>query len=253
MEYSTALREFLAEFGKFVREERKKLGISQEELAERSGLHRTYITDVERGVRNMTFESALKLTGSLDLSFQDFFAEFRRWNDARVSTASASIPETSPADILIVEDDPKDAELTIVGLQRNALVNRIAIASTGRDALQLLHGRRDDMNVKDTISPRVVLLDLRLPDIDGIEVLRRIRSHQRTRTLPVVILTSSRSDLDFHESVSVGVSGYLTKPIDWVEFSLMMPKFGFRWLLLDGRHSFKTDAVAPSPAHPAAP
>ena len=232
MAYPRSLQEFLIDFGKFVRDERKRIGISQEELADRAGLHRTYVTDVERGVRNMTFESALKLTGALDLSFQNIFGEFGRWNTLHDPPPARRTTEHAPADILLVDDNPKDVELTIMGLQRNALVNRIATAATGEDALQLLHGRANKGDDSPALTPQIVLLDLRLPDIDGIGVLRKIRADRRTHDIPVVILTASRSDLDFHESVSLGISGYLTKPIDWIEFSMMMPKFGFRWMLL---------------------
>lgn len=225
MKYTTALREFLAEFGSFVRDERKRLGISQEELAERSGLHRTYITDVERGVRNMTFESTLKLMRALDIPFHRIFPRSRTRIDDR--------PSDAIAEILLVEDNARDRELTIGALQRYSLVNHIATAGTGHEALSILgiegEARRAGGSQR---LPNLALLDLRLPDIDGTEVLRRIRSHERTRRLPVVILTASRSDIDYRESTRMGISGYLTKPVDWLEFSMMMPKFGFRWMLL---------------------
>jgi two-component system response regulator len=233
MEYSETLQTFLTDFGSFVREERKKLGLSQEELADRSGLHRTYITDVERGVRNMTFESALKLTRALDLAIDQMFAEFRRGNNGHTSARLRTDVGSGPADLLLVEDDPRDAELTVAGLQRHALVNRITTAGSGHEALKVLRIDGENSTESSALLPHVVLLDLRLPDLDGIEVLRRIRAHARTTSVPVVILTASRSDVDQRECLRLGVSGYLTKPVDWVEFSLMMPTFGFRWMLLE--------------------
>lgn len=235
MTTSPSLRSFLEALGQVVRSRRKLLGLSQEELAERSGLHRTYVTDVERGVRNLTFESALKLASALQLPVQTIVGMVDHGVGPEVGKPNAA------AEILLVEDNPKDLELTIGALQRHSLVNRVATASTGKEALTFLGIEASEHPAAPKRLPSLVLLDLRLPDLDGNEVLRRIRSDERTARVPVVILTASRSDIDYRESVRWGVSGYLTKPVDWLEFSMMMPKFGFRWMLL-GQSPLSTDA-----------
>jgi CheY-like chemotaxis protein/DNA-binding Xre family transcriptional regulator len=229
-----SLRELLTKFGSIVRTQRRQAGFSQEELADRSGLHRTYVTDVERGVRNVSLDSISRLARALDLQLTDLFALVEgKSPPAHIpgTALHAAGPATRSVDILLVEDNPRHAELTIHALEKNGVTNNIHIAKSGAEALDLLFDGRETKS--GTLRPRVILLDLSLPDIDGLEVLRQIRSDPQTRSIPVVVLTASRSDQDYSESLKLGVTAYITKPVDFIEFSTVMPKLGFRWLLTE--------------------
>ena len=127
--------------------------------------------------------------------------------------------------ILLVEDNPDDEALTLRAFARNKIANDVLIARDGAEALALLHGGAP--------LPQVVLLDLKLPKIDGLEVLRRLRADARTRLLPVVILTSSREDRDLVESYSLGANSYVRKPVDFTEFIEAIGHLGLYWLVLN--------------------
>lgn len=129
--------------------------------------------------------------------------------------------------IMLVEDSPDDLELTIRALKQNNLRNEIVIARDGVEALDLLFNR-DPAPL-----PAVVLLDLKLPRIDGMEVLRRIRSNERTRLLPVVMLTSSREERDLVEGYNLGVNSYVRKPVDFKQFTEAVRQLGLYWLLVN--------------------
>jgi two-component system response regulator len=130
--------------------------------------------------------------------------------------------------ILLVEDNEDDIELTRIALEQHHLVNRIDVARDGVEALAMLDDPSQSL-------PAVVLLDLKLPKIDGIEVLRRIRSNPRTRALPVVILTSSREEKDVVASYNLGANSYVRKPVDFQEFVVAAKQLGIYWLLLNER------------------
>ncbi len=226
------LSEFLARFGSAVKDQRKNLGLSQEELAHRSGLHRTYVTDIERGTRNVSIDSVTKLAKALEVPLADLFEKIEKRPPVR-STTDHGIPIDAthagrPVEILLVEDNPKHVELTLQALTKNRVTNNVTVVNSGEAALELLFSRP---SLKQ--QPRLVLLDLSLQRISGLEVLRRIRSDQRTRSLPVVILTASRSDDDYAEIMELGVTAYISKPIDFVEFSVIIPKIGLSWQLVD--------------------
>ena len=137
--------------------------------------------------------------------------------------------------ILLVEDDPDDEALTLRALEKHHLANEVIVARDGAEALEHL------FNSSDHVLPQVVLLDLKLPKIDGIEVLRRIRASDRTKLLPVVVLTSSNEERDICDSYSFGANSYVRKPVDFGEFSDAVGRLGLYWLLLNqvmpGRHS----------------
>lgn len=135
--------------------------------------------------------------------------------------------------ILLVEDNPNDMELTLHALKKNNLANNIEVVRDGAEALDFLFARgaysgRDIQN-----APKVVLMDLKLPKVDGLEVLRQIRSDPRTKTLPVVVLTSSREERDIAESYHLGVNSYVTKPVDFNQFTEAVRQLGLYWLLLN--------------------
>jgi len=128
--------------------------------------------------------------------------------------------------ILLVEDDPDHEALTIRALNKSHLANEIRVAHDGEEAVNLLCG-------PDPIKPQVILLDLKLPKLDGLEVLRRIRSTEATRTLPVVVLTSSDEERDVVRSYQLGVNSYIRKPINFNEFAEATRQLGLYWLVLN--------------------
>lgn len=137
------------------------------------------------------------------------------------------------ADILLVEDNPEDVELTLRALRKHNLANPIQVARDGAEALDFLFGEGAHAGRDVEQLPRVVILDLKLPKVNGLEVLRRLRAEERTRTLPVVILTSSQQDQDIVESYKLGVNSYIVKPVDFEKFIEAVGKVGLYWLLLN--------------------
>lgn len=136
-------------------------------------------------------------------------------------------------EILLVEDNPSDLELTLHALKRHKIVNRIEIARDGTEALDFLFGRGTHEGRDLDEGPRVIFLDLKLPKIDGLEVLKEIKSDVRTRNIPVVVLTSSREESDIVESYRLGVNSYIVKPVDFEQFIQAVQQLGFYWLLLN--------------------
>ena len=136
-------------------------------------------------------------------------------------------------EILLVEDNANDVELTLHAFDRHNLTNRIRVVRDGQEALDYLDavdGEHDDAS---NPRPKVVLLDLKLPKVDGLDVLRAIRSDERLRTLPVVILTSSREERDIVESYDLGVNSYIVKPIEFDKFVETVQALGLYWALLN--------------------
>jgi two-component system response regulator len=134
--------------------------------------------------------------------------------------------------ILLVEDNQDDEILTLRALKKNRIANEVVVARDGVEALDLLLGT--GTHAGDTpISPQVVLLDLKLPRIDGLEVLSRLRADERTRLLPVVVLTSSKEDDDLVKSYSKGANAYVRKPVDFDQFTEAVKTLGLFWLLLN--------------------
>lgn len=136
-------------------------------------------------------------------------------------------------EILLVEDTAADAELTIRALKKNCLVNNLVWVKDGAEALDFLFATGAYADRDRTHQPKVVLLDLRLPRISGVEVLRRLKSDERTRTIPVVVLTSSKEDVDVEECYRLGVNSYITKPVSFDEFVKVVGELGLYWLLLN--------------------
>ena len=141
---------------------------------------------------------------------------------------------TSPAlEILLVEDNPNDLELALHALRRNNLANHIEVVRDGAEALAFIFGTGAYAGRDLNQNPRVILLDLKLPKVDGLEVLRRIKSDERTRTIPVVILTSSQEERDIVESYRLGVNSYIAKPVDFEQFTEVVRQLGLYWLLIN--------------------
>ncbi|HTK95284.1 MAG TPA: response regulator [Terriglobales bacterium] len=132
-------------------------------------------------------------------------------------------------EILLVEDNPADIELTLAALRRNHLVNEIHICRDGEEALEYLFGNGGEQ----AASLKVVLLDLKLPKVDGLQVLREIKNNPATRVLPVVVLTSSREERDMVESYNLGSNSYIQKPVDFEQFREMVRQIGLYWLVVN--------------------
>ena len=143
------------------------------------------------------------------------------------------MPEHNAVEILLVEDTPEDRELALRALRKAKLTNSIQIARDGAEALDFLFGEGDFAGRHLGAGPKVVLLDLKLPKIDGIEVLRRIKSDPRTQAIPVVVLTSSKEQKDVVESYRLGVNSYIVKPVDFEQFVAAVQNLGMYWLLLN--------------------
>ncbi|MFN8375034.1 MAG: response regulator [Anaerolineae bacterium] len=135
--------------------------------------------------------------------------------------------------ILLVEDNPDDEALTLRALKKNNIGNDVVIARDGVEALDFLFGTGSYAGRDTNILPQVTLLDLKLPKIDGLEVLRRIRENPRTATLPVVVLTSSKEEVDIVTSYRLGANSYIRKPVDFTQFTEAVRQLGLYWLVLN--------------------
>ncbi len=135
--------------------------------------------------------------------------------------------------ILLVEDNPDDEALTVRALKKNKILNEVVVARDGVQALDYLFGQGPHDGRDTTETPQVVLLDLKLPKLDGLEVLRRLRADDRTRLLPVVILTSSNEDQDRINGYGLGANSYVRKPVDFDAFVTATAQLGLYWLVLN--------------------
>jgi len=136
-------------------------------------------------------------------------------------------------EILLVEDSPDDVELTLHAFKDAKITNRVHIVRDGAEALDFLFARGPYANRDTTDWPKVILLDLKLPRVDGLEVLRQIRADHRTKLLPVVILTSSREERDIVEGYRLGVNSFIQKPVDFEQFAAAIRTLGLYWLVLN--------------------
>lgn len=147
--------------------------------------------------------------------------------------------------ILLVEDSPDDAALTLRALKKNNIVNEVVVARDGVEALAYLFGTGNHVGRDLAVMPALVLLDLKLPKVDGLQVLQRLRADERTRLLPVVVLTSSREDVDLLRSYSLGASSFVRKPVDFIEFVEAIRNLGMYWLILNEPPPRHGNRVAP--------
>jgi two-component system response regulator len=133
-------------------------------------------------------------------------------------------------EILLVEDNATDAELTLRALKRNNLTNKVLWVKDGAEALEVIYGTGKDLN---QFLPKVIFLDLKLPKVSGLEFLRKLKSDDRTKTIPIVVLTSSKEDKDISESYALGVNSYVAKPLEFDNFIKAVSEVGLYWLLLN--------------------
>jgi two-component system response regulator len=135
--------------------------------------------------------------------------------------------------ILLVEDNPDDVQLTLRALKKNNIMNKVVVAQDGVEALEYVNGTGKYAGRDTKVQPQVVLLDLKMPRMDGLEVLHRIRAEERTKLLPVVILTTSSEDKDRVESYKLGANSYIRKPVDFDQFAVAVQQLGLYWLVLN--------------------
>ncbi len=136
-------------------------------------------------------------------------------------------------EVLLVEDNPTDAELCIRALKKSNLANKLVWVKDGAEALDFIFAKGAYSGRNGLSVPKVILLDLRLPKVDGMEVLRQIKADQRSRTIPVVVLTSSKEDRDVAQSYQLGVNSFLSKPVEFDEFARTVSELGLYWLLMN--------------------
>ena len=136
------------------------------------------------------------------------------------------VMQPQEVEILLVEDNPNDAELTLRALKQRKLANQVHVCRDGAEAIEFFDGGAGPV-------PKVVLLDLKLPKMDGLEVLRRLKADHRTKAIPIVILTSSREEPDIERSYELGANSYIVKPVDFEAFARAVSEVGLYWLLLN--------------------
>jgi two-component system, response regulator len=140
---------------------------------------------------------------------------------------------TNRVEILLVEDNPDDVELAIHALRREQLINDITVARDGEEALDFIFCRGQYAHRSPQQPPRLILLDLKLPKVDGLEVLRVIKSDPRSKAIPVVVMTSSSEERDLVESYKLGVNAYVQKPVDFEQFRGVVKELGLFWLVIN--------------------
>ena len=220
--------------GTAIKEQRYALGISQEELATRAGLHRTYVSEVERGERNPSIGSIEKLAQALEVSFTSLFERTGQ-------------PSVSPdaVEILLVEDNPIDVEVTKSAFKKAQIRNSLHVVNDGESALDFVFARGAHAERSKARPPQLILLDLNLPGKSGLEVLGEIKGDERTQNIPVIILTVSDSDQDINECRRLGADTYIVKPVSFQNFSKVATFLSLSWVLVepDGTLSARPDMM----------
>ncbi|NTW77368.1 MAG: response regulator [Syntrophaceae bacterium] len=141
--------------------------------------------------------------------------------------------ENYSVEILLVEDNPTDVELTLRALKKNNLANSIHVVTDGAEALEYLFATGKYCNRDICMTPKLVILDLKLPKVGGLEILKKLKTDERTKTVPVVILTSSKEESDVIASYKLGANSFIVKPVDFEKFVLTVKELGMYWLLLN--------------------
>jgi len=215
--------------GVVVRVCRQNLGITQEELAWRANLHRSYIADIERGARNTTLRTLANLAEALEVTLENLISRAAvpdgpgpRINDKRVPQVTG--------EILLVEDSQADAALTVRSFKRAKLTNPIRIVHDGEEAMDYLlgTGRYEERR---RARPELILLDLNLPRMSGLELLRRMKENGVTSAIPVVVLTASRNDHIVIECERLGAENYIVKPLGIESLVRLAPKLNLNLTL----------------------
>lgn len=217
--------------GASVKRCRARLGITQEELSGRAALHRTYIADIERGGRNVTLRTIANLAAGLEVTVAELLAGVDA-RDGWGPETKCEEPTGGRGDVLLVEDNAEDEEMTLRAFARATFANPVKVVRDGEAALAYLLPAGADTEPKGGARPQLILLDLNLPKISGLDVLRQIKADERTRTIPVVVLTYSHHDRTIDECAQLGAVNYILKPINFDSFCRVVSRLQFRWLLL---------------------
>lgn len=143
------------------------------------------------------------------------------------------IKEINIVDILLIEDNPADIELTVRALKKNNIANNIQIIEDGEEALNYLFRKGKYQDRPENDEPKLIILDIKLPKVNGLEILVKIKSDEKLKVIPVVVLTSSREEQDVVQSYKLGVNSYIVKPVDYYNFTESVKKLGFYWLLIN--------------------
>jgi CheY-like chemotaxis protein len=207
--------------GMAIKTQRASLGISQEELAYRAGLHRTYVSDLERGTRNPSLESVEKLAGALELSVPGLFERATNGSGAK-----------QLVEILLVEDNPNDVDLTKRAFAKANITNLLHVARDGAEALEFIFASGPYAHRRDARLPGVILLDLDLPKKSGLDVLQEVKANPRTQNIPVIILTVSNRDRDIIACRRLGAEHYIVKPVGFQNFSAVAVELSLGWTLV---------------------
>ncbi|MBX3750409.1 MAG: response regulator [Opitutaceae bacterium] len=210
--------------GETVKALRRRLGLTQEELAWRANLHRTYIADIERGARNVTLRSIESLAKALEMSVGELLS-------------NVSVPASRPGaggegtqDILLVEDNATDAALTLRAFRLVKVANPLRVMPHAEAAWEYLMGKGASSQAGPQ-RPAIILLDLNLPGISGVEFLRRLKLEPTLRDIPVIVLTVSRHDQVIIECSRLGVVNYIVKPLKFEDFVRISPRLNLRLTL----------------------
>jgi two-component system, response regulator len=145
------------------------------------------------------------------------------------------LAESDIVEILLVEDNPSDAELTLLALRRSKVANQIQLVRDGEEALDFLFCRGAFSSRRFERAPRLILLDLKLPKVDGLQVLKQVKGDVRTKAIPVIILTSSNEERDLVSGYKLGVNSYIQKPVNFGEFQKVVEQLGMYWLLVNSK------------------
>ncbi len=233
--------------GLAVRNHRQALGLTQEELAWRANMHRSYVADIERGGRNVTLRIIANLAQALQVSVGGL-VDSTTDPAGQVPPASERTSPPELREILLVEDNPQDAELVQRAFKRANFINPIQVARDGEEALDLLLGAGSPQARRVVRLPQLVLLDLNLPKVSGIEVLRRLRDDPRTHALPVIVLTGSRHDRIILACAKLGATNYIIKPVGFASLARVTPLLELRWALLHPGGARESPIKAAAPA-----
>jgi two-component system response regulator len=215
--------------GAVVRCCRQHLGISQEELAWRSNLHRTYIADIERGARNVSLKSIASLATAFQMTVGDLLSQPSMAASGE-KPGAASEPTSKGHEILLVEDNAADAELALRAFERARFTNTFRVLHRAEEAWDYLLGLGRYRKAGPT-RPQLILLDVHLPAMSGVEFLRRLKADERIRSIPVVMLTGSRNEQVILECGRLGAENYIVKPLAPENFIRVTPKLNLRLTL----------------------
>jgi CheY-like chemotaxis protein/DNA-binding XRE family transcriptional regulator len=226
-----------ADFGALIKEHRIRLGISQAALAERAHLHRTYVVDIEQGRRNLTLQNISRLADAFGLHISQLFP-VRGSGDATQTTGN------KPADILIVQRKRNDVELTLTAFRQARVANHVHVVRDGESALDFIFGRKRYLRRMTASPPVAVLMDLNLPGVGGLEILRHIRAAEHTRDIRVVVLSAFEKDPEAAQALRLGAAGHLVKPVSFLNFSQVTSKLDLSWMLVKSDARFAARAAA---------